>query len=78
MHISSTNFGSILFAFFRTSPKTGANIASGGVSAYGPLLALVIAVLAIETRTTSSSFFGPTALALKEGYLKCLSSYCNL
>jgi len=67
MQISYINLGSKLFAFFNTSYKTGLSIDSGGVSFYGPFFALVIAVLANDTITTSSSLFGPTYLELKDG-----------
>lgn len=58
----------MLFAFLRTSYKTCLSIVSGAVSFYGPFLALVIAVLAKETMTTSSSLLGPTFLAFNDGY----------
>jgi hypothetical protein len=68
-----------LFAFLRTSSKTGLSIDSGAVSLYGPFLALVIAVLAKETITTSSSLFGPTYLELNDDWFeKCLFKDSNL
>jgi len=60
MQISPTYLESRLFAFFNTSYKTTESIASGAVFLCGPLLALVIAVLAKDTITTSSSLLAPT------------------
>ena len=67
MQMSSTSLCGIP-AFFTTSSSTGLNMASGGVSFYGPLLAFVIAVLAIATMTTSSSLFGNTFPALRVAF----------
>lgn len=52
--MSSTSFGS-KSAYWTTALSTGSSMASGGVSFWGPLFALVIAVLAIPTMTMSSS-----------------------
>ena len=67
MQMSSTSLGSTP-TLETTSLRTGVSIASGGVSFYAPLLALVIAVLAIETMTTSSSLLGTVFPALKVTY----------
>ena len=58
--------GSETLPFFKQSLRTGFNIASGAVWHYGPFLALVMAVLANETITTSLSSLAPTLPALKE------------
>ncbi len=54
--MSSTSLG-FKSACWTTALKTGSNMASGGVSFWGPLFALVMAVLAIPTMTISSSLW---------------------
>jgi hypothetical protein len=54
-------------AYLTTAYNTGVNIASGGVSFCAPLFALVMAVLAIPTMTTSSSALAYTLPRLKVG-----------
>jgi hypothetical protein len=55
-------------AYFTTACNTGTSIDSGAVSFYAPLLAFVIAVLAIPTMTTSSSPLLGTFSRLKVGF----------
>jgi len=66
-------------ACFTTAYKTGTSIDSGAVSFWAPLLALVIAVLAIPTMTTSSSPLAGTFSRLKVGFDEiCEFNYYSL